>query len=91
MQRETAETIALNALAWLAGADLLDPFMGTTGAGRDDIATAAGTPEFLAAVLDFVAQDDGWVRDCAAAQGMPPERLMAARAVLPGGDAPHWA
>ena len=89
-KRDAAEVRALQALGWLAEVDLLDPFMAATGADRDQIASAAETPEFLGAVLDFVLTEDRWVTDCAAAQGLSPDDLLAARAALPGGDLPHW-
>lgn len=90
MDRNNAEIIALGALGWLVEAELLDTFQSATGAERDTIRAAAGDPDFLAAVLDFVMMDDDWVRGVCDAQNLPYERLIQARAVLPGGDMPHW-
>lgn len=90
MNTDTAEVIALGALGWLVEADLLDTFQSATGAERETIRAAAGDTDFLAAVLDFVMMDDGWVRSVCDAQTLPYERLMQARAALPGGDLPHW-
>lgn len=90
MQRDRAEIIALHALAWLAEADLLDAFQSATGADRATLRAAAQEPEFLAAVLDFVLMRDDWVQAACAAQDLPHDGLMAARAALPGGDVPHW-
>ena len=85
-----AEIIALNALGWLVEAELLDTFQATTGADRETVRTAAGDPEFLGAVLDFVLMNDDWVRGVCTAQAMPFETLLRARASLPGGNVPHW-
>ena len=90
MKRESAEDFAVSALAWLAEADLIDAFLDTAGVDRADLRAAAGQPDFLAAVLEFVAQRDDWVVACCAAVDMPPERLSEARMALPGGDLPHW-
>ncbi len=90
MQRETAEMVAIGALGWLAEAELLDAFAGATGADLAQIRTAAAEPEFLGAVLDFVMNDDDWVRGVCEAQSLPYESLLEARAALPGGDLPHW-
>jgi len=91
MRREQAETVALEALAWLAGNnDLLPVFLGSTGTAAEDLRAGANDPAFLAGVLDFVLLDDAWVADFAAASGHPPGAVAAARQALPGGDLPHW-
>ena len=90
MRRETAEVVALEALGWLAEADLLDAFQAATGADVATIRNAAQEPEFLGAVLDFVLSDDEWVRGACTAQSRPYDALLRARAMLPGGDHPHW-
>ncbi|CUH39702.1 hypothetical protein JSE7799_02430 [Jannaschia seosinensis] len=90
MDRNRAELVALGALGWLAENDLLDAFMNASGVDQDTIRAAAGQPEFLGSVLDFVLMDDAWVRGVCDAQALPYEQLMRARMVLPGGDLPHW-
>jgi len=91
MQIEAAETIAARALGWIAGQEgLLEIFQGATGAGLDDIKAQATSPEFLAAVLDFLLMDDAWVTGFCEAASLPYETLLRARAALPGGDLPHW-
>ena len=91
MQQDAAETMALKALAWLAGNDeLLPVFLGATGASLPDLAARAGEAQFLGSVLDFLLQDDAWVLAFAAAAGERPEALSAARRALPGGEAMHW-
>ena len=91
MQTEAAETIAARALGWIAAQDgLLDIFQGASVAGLDDIKAQATSPEFLAAVLDFLLMDDDWVTGFCEAAALPYETLLRARAALPGGDLPHW-
>jgi hypothetical protein len=70
MRQELAETAALGALGWLVSRqDLLEVFLGSTGAGPEDLKARAAEPEFLASVLDFILMDDAWVMDCATAIG----------------------
>lgn len=90
-ERENAETIALQALAWLAGNDDLWPlFLGATGLAPGDVAARAHEAEFLASVLDFLLMDDAWVVGFCGSAGLPCDRPRAARAALPGGAAPDW-
>lgn len=91
MQKDAAQTIALQALGWIAGNDDLFPvFLSATGASLTELRTRAADPLFLAAVLDFLLQEDAWVLDFCGQNGVPPTSLQAARAALPGGDLPHW-
>ncbi|UWQ21162.1 DUF3572 domain-containing protein [Jannaschia sp. W003] len=88
--RDRAEVVAIGALGWLAGEELLDAFSHSTGIGTNEMGARAEDPEFLGAVLDFVLGRDDWVIGAAAAQDLPPEALLEARAALPGGDQHHW-
>lgn len=91
MGRQEAETLALEALGWLAGEEgLLDAFLGVAGLNRGDLGALAGEPETLAAVLDFLMTDDAWVLGFAGATGRAPGVVALARTALPGGDLPHW-
>ncbi|PWR04037.1 DUF3572 domain-containing protein [Meridianimarinicoccus roseus] len=86
-----AETVALQALDYIAGTDdLLHVFVNATGIEAARLPGAAQDPEFLAAVLDFVLMDDAWVLGCAEAAGIVPEAVPRARAALPGGTLPNW-
>ena len=90
-RREVAETVALQALAWLvAHEDLLPVFLGSSGLDETDLRTRAGDPELLAAVLDFLLMDDAWVKGFCDAHQLPYGRLIEARAALPGGEQVHW-
>ena len=91
LSADAAETLALQALAWLVGNDdLLPVFLGATGAGQDELRERAAEPEFLGAVLDFLMMDDAWVTGFCDAVGLPYDHPMQARAVLPGGAQMHW-
>lgn len=91
LTQESAETVALNCLAWLAGnEELLPVFMGATGVSQQDLRENAQDPAFLGSVLDFILMDDAWVIDCCAAQGMENDLPMRARAALPGGEQVNW-
>lgn len=91
MQQDIAETIALNALAWLAANDeLLPVFMGASGTSMDDFRTRAGEPEFLCSILDFLMMDDAWVIEFCDTQSMAYDQLMIARQSLPGGAQVNW-
>lgn len=90
-RQEVAETIALQALSWLAGNDDLFPvFLGATGASANDIAAQVAQPAFLSSVLDFVLTDDAWVTAFCDASALPYDAPMMARAALPGGEQINW-
>ena len=90
-ERENAETLALRALAWLAGNDeLLPVFLGASGAGLDDLKARAGDPVFLGAVLDFLLMDDRWIVAFCDAEGLGYDAPQRARYALPGGAAINW-
>ena len=91
MSQESAETLAIEALVWLAGnEDLLPVFMGATGAKAGDLRSQAQNPTFLGAVLDFIIMDDAWVMAFCQAQNLPYDRPMQARMALPGGAQINW-
>ena len=91
MTQDSAETVALGALGWLAGHDeLLPVFLGATGASEADLRARAADPEFLGAVLDFLTMDDAWITAFCDAQGLGYDVPMRARAALPGGSEMNW-
>ena len=56
---ETAETLALRALGWIAAEEgLAGAFLAASGASASDLAERAGDPEFLSFVLDFLLAED---------------------------------
>jgi hypothetical protein len=91
MRREMAEDVATAALGWMATTpEVLGQFLAGSGLAPDAVRGRVRDAAFLAAVLDFVLQDDDWVQAVAAAAEVPPMQVAAARAALPGGDLPHW-
>lgn len=90
-RQEFAEALALGALGWLVGDnDRAGAFLAESGAAPGDLPRLARDPVFLGAVLDHILAEDARVLDLAAHLNLRPEDIPAARARLPGGDAPHW-
>lgn len=91
MLRETAETLALQALSWLlSDPQLLNDFLGVTGASAAELSANAQRPEFLASVLDFLLMEDRWIMAFCDAFALDYGQPMRARAALPGGEALNW-
>lgn len=89
--QESAETLALRVLGWLAGdPDRIGAFLEATGISRGELAGLAAEPVFLAAVIDHCLESDERVIACCDALGLPYEALGGARTGLPGGRDPHW-
>ncbi len=90
-RQDSAETIALQALSWLAGnEEILPVFLAATGASLTDLSRQAAEPEFLGSVLDFILMDDAWVIAFCQSVSLPYTAPMQARAALPGGQSLHW-
>ena len=91
MSPELAETIALQALAWLVGNDDLCPtFLGATGSSVDDLRARATDTAFQASVLEFVTMDDAWVMAFCDTVNIAYDQPLMARYALPGAAAVHW-
>lgn len=91
LARDSAEVLAIEALGWLAATDdLMGVFLGSTGAGLDDVRTRAQDPEFLASVLDFILMDDAWIGGFCDEHDYAMDFPLRARAALPGGAAVNW-
>lgn len=91
MNSETAQSLALNALAWIAAEEeLRGAFLAASGASADDVAARAADPEFLGFVLDFLLSDEPALIAFAKANDFKPDAPLRARAALPGGDLPNW-
>ncbi|MGD9667890.1 MAG: DUF3572 domain-containing protein [Hyphomicrobiaceae bacterium] len=83
--RDAAETIALRALAFLAGdGERLGRFLSLTGIGPDELRTQAREPHLLAGVLDHLMQDETLLLVFAADAGVRPEAIAAAHFALAG-------
>lgn len=91
LPRDQAETLALQALGWLAGQEELSgAFLGASGLDPGELKARAQDPEFLGFVLDFLLSDEDALIACCDAMSVPPDLPARARAALPGGDLPHW-
>lgn len=90
-RQEAAQLLALRALAWLASdEELIGQFLLATGARPDEIRARAQDADFHLAILDFLLVDDQRVMAFCDAHSYPYTEPQAARAALPGGEAPHW-
>ncbi|SMY08751.1 DUF3572 domain-containing protein [Flavimaricola marinus] len=91
MTPNQAETVAIQALGWLASNDELWPvFLGSTGASAEDAAARAVDPAFLASVLEFLTMDDSWVMEFCDSVAVPYETPLRARYALPGAEKVEW-
>ena len=86
---QSAETVAIQALGWLAGdEERLGRFMGLAGLSVAELRARAGDPEFLGGVLDFVLENEALLVEFAGTAGLKPEAVLRLRRQLPG--APVW-
>jgi hypothetical protein len=83
VSRESAESLAVQALAFLAGdPDRLGRFLAVTGIAPEAIRSAAAEPGFLMGVLDHVLADERLLIAFADEAGIAPEEVGRARAGL---------
>jgi hypothetical protein len=87
VDRETAETIAAQGLAFLtAEPHRLQRFLALTGVTPAELKRRIGAAEILVAALAFLAQDESLLLTFAASQRVAPETIGAALARLDGAD-----
>jgi Protein of unknown function (DUF3572) len=85
MTRELAESMAIQALTYLAGdGERLGRFLAVTGLGPDEIRAAAGEPGFLVGVLEYLASDEPLLSGFAAEAGVAPTDIAMAHMALGG-------
>lgn len=86
MSEEQAETIALQALSFLAQDEqLLDHFLKASGLRAEDLKKRFREPDLLGGVLDIILGNDSVLLDFCNAVSLSPETLIKARQALPGG------
>ena len=91
MDKEIAETRALEVLTWvLSEGDLIQVFMGATGASQNDLRSNTLSHEFLISILDFVLMDDRWVISCGKFLSIDPSQIQLIRMSLDGGQEVNW-
>jgi hypothetical protein len=82
---EQAETLALRALAYIAGdEERFQRFLLSTGTTPDDVRLRAAEPDFLSGVFDHMLADEALLIAFAEDAGMAPEQVALARYRLPG-------
>jgi Protein of unknown function (DUF3572) len=87
LDREMAETIAAQGLAFLAAdAERLARFLALTGLQPAELAARVGATEVLSAVLSYLAADESLLLTFAANSHVAPETIGPALALL---DDPH--
>ncbi len=91
MHIDRAQTIALQAVAWLMETDdLRDVFLGATGTSEGDLRTRLSEDAFLVSVLEFLCNDDAWVVGFCDAHQLDYTAPMEAKQSLPGGAEVNW-
>ena len=91
MDKEIAETRALEVLTWvLSEGDLIQVFMGATGASQNDLRSNTLSHEFLISILDFVLMDDRWFISCGKFLNIDPSQIQLIRMSLDGGQEVNW-
>ena len=91
MNADRAETIALQALAWIAAdEELLPRLAGATGLSLGEAREQAQDPAFLAGILEFLCMEDRWIQRFCDDQGLPYDTPMKALMALPGQQRDEW-
>lgn len=91
LRQEDAETLAISALAHIAGDDeRLQRFLAVTGIDPANLRAEAGKPGFVAGVLDYVCSDEALLVGLAAEQGVAPESIVAAQQRLAPPASEDW-
>ena len=81
----SAEVLALEILGFLAESqDALDRFVAESGVAVGEVRARANSPEFLAAVMDFLLAHEELAREFCLSRGLSAETLHRARRRLPG-------
>ena len=87
MTLEAAETLAIDALAYLSNTpDLMQRFLALSGIEASHIREAAKEPHFFAGVLKFFTAHEPTLVAFCEATNTPPQSLQAAINALPGGN-----
>ena len=85
MEKEAAETLALEALTYLASDERrLGALLAQAGWTLAELRSGLGETHVLAGILDFVLGDERLVMGFCEAAGCAPEAPLRARRALPG-------
>jgi hypothetical protein len=89
MTRELAESVAIQALSFLAQEpERLDRFLALSGLNPESLRAAAQEPNFLLGVLDHLASDETLLMEFAGHLDLAPDDVSAARDLLAGAPPP---
>jgi len=81
--REAAESLAIQALAYLAGEpERLGRFLALSGLGPEQVRRAAAEPGFLAGVLEYLSSDESLLLGFADHARVAPAQISRAQAAL---------
>jgi hypothetical protein len=85
LNREQAEILALEALAWLAGQpDAIARFLTISGLEASDLRLAVGDSGLQASVLDYLLANESLLLDFCQSASLKPQAVHAARYRLGG-------
>ncbi len=91
MTEDQSVVIGIRAVTFMASeSDLLEVFCKSTGLAPTELRDRLEDPNFLASVLAFLLQDDGWTQGFCVVEGVRPADVAAAHALLSGGPVPNW-
>jgi hypothetical protein len=91
LRQEDAENFAISALGHIAADDeRLQRFLAVTGIDPANLRAEAGKPGFVSGVLDYLCSDEALLVGFAAEQGVSPESVMAAQALLAPPASEDW-
>ena len=86
MNKEKAETIALQALSFIVrDNDLLERFLTNSGLTPDELKQRVHEPDLLGGILDEILSDDKDLLSFCNLSFLKPETIILARRALPGG------
>lgn len=86
MNTETAETIALQALAFLVKDEKrLSQMLEASGLTAEDLKKGCQDEAFLGGILDNILKEDNLLLDFCTVASLSPKTLAEAREALPGG------
>ncbi|MCT4655374.1 MAG: DUF3572 domain-containing protein [Cohaesibacter sp.] len=83
LSKDHAEDIAIKALTFLSqDTEMLGRFLALSGLDPVSLRDVIGEPSFLAAVLDYMMQDDATLLAFTANNGLAPEDILKAKQKL---------
>ncbi|OCP01240.1 MULTISPECIES: DUF3572 domain-containing protein [unclassified Ensifer] len=82
---KSAEEIAIDILAWLAGEpELLSRFLALTGTEPESLRTAIAEPGFMGGIIAFLMDHEPTLMAFCQATGTAPQDVVSAHAALSG-------